>query len=90
MVSSRLILEYIEINLVAFTLLITCHNYGLLHLFFIRTVEEYDRKRDLIDSEKKKKREERNKKKKQRRHFNRHQRIRQSNDVEENSDSIES
>ena len=54
---------------------------------FYRTVEEYDRKRDLFLSKKKKKKEEKNKKKRQQ--IRRQQRERYADDMEENSDSIE-
>ena len=54
---------------------------------YFRTVEEYDRKRDLFLSKKKKKKEEKNKKKREQ--ISRQQRARYVDDLEENSDSIE-
>ena len=62
-----------------------CSQY-LVSLYF-RTVEEYDRKRDLFLSKKNKKKEE--KKKKKRRQIRRQQRERYADDMEDNSDSIE-
>ena len=53
-----------------------------------RTVEDYDRKRDLFLSKKKKKKEEKNRKR-QRAQISRQQRARYVEDVEDNSDSIE-
>jgi hypothetical protein len=60
---------------------------NLYNLFNFRTVEEYDRKRDLFLSKKKKKKEEKNKKKREQ--ISRQQRARYVDDLEENSDSIE-
>ena len=57
-------------------------------IFYCRTVEDYDRKRDLFLSKKKKKKEEKNRKK-QRAQISRQQRARYVEDVEDNSDSIE-
>ena len=57
-------------------------------IFHYRTVEDYDRKRDLFLSKKKKKKEEKNRKK-QRAQISRQQRARYVEDVEDNSDSIE-
>ena len=57
-------------------------------IFHYRTVEDYDRKRDLFLSKKKKKKEEKNRKR-QRAQISRQQRARYVEDVEDNSDSIE-
>ena len=57
-------------------------------IFHFRTVEDYDRKRDLFLSKKKKKKEEKNRKRK-RAQISRQQRARYVEDVEDNSDSIE-
>jgi hypothetical protein len=66
--------------------------YQLISKFFYMnhewTVEDYDRKRDLFLSKKKKKKEEKNRKK-QRAQISRQQRARYVEDVEDNSDSIE-
>ena len=59
-----------------------------LMIIYYRTVEDYDRKRDLFLSKKKKKKEEKNRKK-QRAQISRQQRARYVEDVEDNSDSIE-
>ena len=64
------------------------YNDMLQMMFHYRTVEDYDRKRDLFLSKKKKRKEEKNRKK-QRAQISRQQRARYVEDVEDNSDSIE-
>ena len=62
-------------------------SFNFVYFLLFRTVEEYDRKRDLFLSKKKKKKEEKNKKKREQ--ISRQHRARYVDDLEDNSDSIE-